>query len=244
MRPPRLPWLACSVAVCLALLTATPATLAQDADEAAVCGVLTADEVGQALGTAVGTGIGWTYEGYATCNWIATDPASFAYADAEWQDVALEQIVGGVPGGVELTVGGQPAYLAPDIGALFIRLDAGLLTLSMEAASPDIDVQAALTALGEAAVPRADSLPEPVPSDPTSNRRWCLRPTRSRRPSAPCSRPRRSARSSGRRSRRPARSRVAHGPRPRSTVRSRRPRQAGSLARSRSSGTSGPTAAT
>jgi hypothetical protein len=141
------------VAVCLALLTPGYAVLAQDTDEAAVCGVLTPEEVGRALGTSVGSGIGWTYEGYATCNWIATDAASTAYADAEWQDIPLEQIVGGMPGGVELTVGGQPAYLAPDIGALFIRLDTGLLTLSLEPASPDADV-----------VPRAAALPAPAAS--------------------------------------------------------------------------------
>ena len=166
MRPARSRWSVISVTVSLAMLISGSATLAQDADEDPICGVLTSDEVTLALGTAVEAGIGSTYEDRATCVWIASDPASFGYADATWQDVPLELIVDGLPGGTELTVAGYPAYLAPAVGALHIRLDDALLTLSMASDSPDIDVAAALTTLGEAAAPRAVSLPAPAPAAP------------------------------------------------------------------------------
>jgi hypothetical protein len=167
MRVSRPRWLVGSLAISLSLLTAGPAVQAQDETEQPVCALLTAQEVGQAIGAEVAEGVGWSYEGYATCDWIALDPASFAYADAEWQGITLDQISSGMPGGTELTVGGRPAYLAPDVGALFIQLESGLLTLSMEGGSPDIDIQTALTALGEAAIPRAGSLPVPPAVEPT-----------------------------------------------------------------------------
>jgi hypothetical protein len=155
--------LACSVAAILTLLATGSLALAQEAADDALCGVLTPEEVGAALGTTVETGTGWSYGGSATCNWIASDAASFAYADATWQDVPLELVIDGIADGTEVTVGGYPAYLAPQFGSLHIRLDQGLLTLSLAAESPDVDVAAALTALGEAAAPRAVSLPAPAP---------------------------------------------------------------------------------
>lgn len=71
------------VAVLVTLtVSAGPSAQAQDPARDAVCAVLTADEVGQFLGTDVVAGQGWTYDDYSTCHWIASDPGSMLCASS------------------------------------------------------------------------------------------------------------------------------------------------------------------
>ena len=68
------------------------------------------------------------------------------------------------PEGVDLTVGGRPAYYAPDVGSLYIDTEDGVVMLTAFGFAADgtmADTQAVLSELGELAVTRSGSLLPP-----------------------------------------------------------------------------------
>ena len=68
--------------------------------------------------------------------------------------------------GVDLSVGGRRAWFSADFGALYVELDQGVMALQGSAAADGVDVQVALTQLGELAVSRAGTLPPPATPPP------------------------------------------------------------------------------
>ena len=134
---------------------------AQDPLGDAFCALLTPEEVGDALGDKVAA-----QSSFESCNWASDDAeGAFAFLGAYWDPLPLDERKASAAG-VELTVGGHRAWFSPDLGALWIELDQGVLTLQEGAAAEDVDIQAALTQLGELAVSRAGTLPPPPTPPP------------------------------------------------------------------------------
>jgi len=156
MRPARTRWLMCLV---LPLLLAMPGsgTVAQGDMGDAFCTLLTAKEVRDVLATKVESSVGPT-----GCVWTATKTDQFTALSAEWSGLSIAEQKDMWPDGSDVTIGGHTAYYSPGdfLNELLIELDGGVLHLGLT--GYDGDVEAALTQLGELAVPRSGSLP-PAP---------------------------------------------------------------------------------
>ena len=155
MRHGRVRWLM-SLPVALMLVSASPPAVAQDGVAEAFCQLLTAKEVREVLGTKVEATADPT-----GCTWSSTKAGELAAASAGWTTVSLTDQKATWPDGADVTIGGRPAYYSPGVflNELLIEVDPGVLWLVVTGF--DGDVQAALTTLGELAVPRVGSLPPP-----------------------------------------------------------------------------------
>jgi len=122
----------------------------------AFCALFTPGEVRDILGTKVAAA-----PNPVGCTWSATKSGQSAAATAGWTDVTLADQKAAWPDGADVTVGGRTAYYSPGffLNELLIEVDAGVLWIVVTGF--DGDVEAALTALGELAVPRSGSLPPP-----------------------------------------------------------------------------------
>jgi hypothetical protein len=160
MRRARTRWLVCLV---LPLMLAIPSsgTVAQDDVGDAFCTLLTTKEVRDVLATKVESSVG-----PSGCVWSATKTDQFTAVSAEWSGLSIAEQKEMWPDGSDVTIGGHTAYYSPGdfLNELLIELDGGVLHLALT--GYDGDVQAALTQLGELAVPRSGSLPPPAQAGP------------------------------------------------------------------------------
>jgi hypothetical protein len=135
---------------------------AQDSVADSFCALFSPVEVNEALATEVEA-----IPVMGSCGWRATDEDVFTSLLASWNLATFEQAKDTLEGGEDRTIGGRPAYYAPAYNMLLIQLDAGTLTLQFTT-SLDVDVEAALTKLGELAVSRSGSLIAPSAPVPAS----------------------------------------------------------------------------
>jgi hypothetical protein len=141
-------------------LGAGPGAIAQESTAQDACVVLTPDEVGPILGGDV-FGEGGSDDLTAWCDWWPSDESSVAHASVTWEGGTLAEVIESLGGdGVELTIGGYPAFYSAIFRQLVIGLDDGVLALTLELEDPDADLRPGLSSLGELAVGRAASLPD------------------------------------------------------------------------------------
>ena len=159
-----------AVAAAMALTIALGWTVrAQEPAADAFCALFTTEEVLGVLGAEAGPDAEVTTEpGLDGCGWTyTTTDGQVASASVGWAGGDLDDQKAVWPDGTELSVGGQAAYMAPGIGTLFVEAGGGVLMLTAFAFGGDLeqlDLEAAVTALGELAVARAADLPSaPTP---------------------------------------------------------------------------------
>jgi hypothetical protein len=155
MCPARPKWLG-GLAIALTLLMGGTAARAQDPVAEAFCALYSPGEVRQILDTKVSA-----EPGSQGCTWTGTGRNIATSLSAGWTETTIADQKAAWPDGTDLTIGGRTAYFSPGmfLQELFVELDAGMLWLVITGF--DGDVEAALTELGELAVPRATSLPPP-----------------------------------------------------------------------------------
>jgi hypothetical protein len=116
------------------------------------CALLTVDEVADALAlTTVELSSGSPYYCSFTGDtylYVVTQPGS-----------DLERIKTENPGGIDLTVGGRPAWFVADSGSLWVDADGQVLGLSSYGGEDTAALQAGLVALAELALPRLPAGP-------------------------------------------------------------------------------------
>ena len=161
LRRPRLATTALAATSLILIFALGPGAQAQDPAGDAFCALLTPEEVGDALGDSV-----VAQSSFGSCNWASDDAeGAFAFLGAYWDPLPFDERMASAAG-VDLSVGGRRAWFSADFGALYIELDQGVMALQGSAAADDVDVQAALTQLGELAVSRAGTLPPPATPPP------------------------------------------------------------------------------
>jgi hypothetical protein len=145
-------------AAALALVVVSPTLLAQDEAGQDFCGLFTAKEIKSATGSKVEPA-----PGYGSCDWWASGSrGSITSLNAAWNDVAQDDWDYLFPSLEPLTVGGSPAWYGADeySAALLLEVGSGILLLNAGLAD-GADARDGLVQLGELAIERAGSLPEP-----------------------------------------------------------------------------------
>lgn len=130
-----------------------------------MCGLLTTDEVGQALGFPVTIASGSVFD----CTWQGdVNAGNITGLSASVESGTMQYDVKAVfPGGADLTIGDSAAYALVD--SLWVEVSGRILLLQVLFASPEAaDPLPALTALATIAVARFDSLaiPDEASSSP------------------------------------------------------------------------------
>ncbi len=165
-----------SLALCLSGAVLAPGVLAQDATDeplptdlivdletpgppSALCGVLTDDEASTALGVSLAVGDSTDYD----CSWNSTTSDASLLVTRDTGDFELDA-KDAFPDGVALDIDGTPAWYTPEALVLFADVGDGVLfTVEYFGTPPEgIDLQAALTSLATAALPRLDAIPIPT----------------------------------------------------------------------------------
>jgi hypothetical protein len=169
-----------STAVLALMLAVSSAGLAQDATDgpnatdgpaatpSPFCSVLTADEASSALGVPLTVGT----SSETDCSYDADFTTSGVSLNARREDgpITDDDPKSYFPDGVDLQVAGHQAYYVADGTNTILFVDEGsndqLFVLQLFGTTPDsIDVQAALTSLAEAGLPRLAGIP--LPAEPS-----------------------------------------------------------------------------
>ncbi len=138
------------------------ATVEPDATPSPFCGVLTTDEASAALGVTLTVGTSSDTD----CSYDSDFTTSDVSLNARREDGPLSDDYpkSYYPDGVDLQVAGHVAYFVADTPILFVDEGSNnqLFVLQLFGTPPDsIDVQAALTGLAEAGLPRLAGIPLP-----------------------------------------------------------------------------------
>lgn len=140
--------------------SATPTALAQDPS---FCAILTAAEVGDAVGTEVTPAFGDD----RSCSYTATDTNQYTMLAITNGGIRMDLAKESYSSGSDVTVAGQPAWISTAGYSDLLYIDRGdgdTLSFQLLDAPAGTDTEQALLTLGELAFPRLGTLAVPTPT--------------------------------------------------------------------------------